>query len=667
MIGKKIAFSLLLMTLCVALRAQVVDSMSIYDMEHIVVQGSRVTKEVVPVQTLSGGELKRLSSHSVADAMRYFSGVQIKDYGGVGGLKTINVRSMGSQHVGVFYDGVELGNAQNGVVDLGRFSLDNMESVSLYSGQKSALLQSAKDYASASAIYMTSRKPEFTDGKRYNLNLGLKGGSFKTINPSLLWEQRVTSRVRSSLSAEYLYTSGEYKFSYTKADGYDTTQMRQNGDIRYLRAETAFFGDIKSGGEWQAKAYIYDSERGFPGAVVREEPGVFKNADRQWDRNIFVQGSMRKSFGGFYNLKVSGKYAYDFLHYLSDPDLDTSTMYVDNTYRQQEAYGSVVNMFSLCRWANVALASDFQYNTLDADLVDFIYPSRYTSLTSVAASVNHRGLKMQGSLLYTYVKDKSEEVSANAGDLSEFTPTFVASYKLTKNLDLRAFYKRVFRMPTLNDLYYEEVGNKSLSPEFTNQYNIGATYRHTPKRGAMKMLELQSDIYYNEVEDKIIATPTSNQFRWTMLNLGYVEIRGVDIAAELRWLFGEFGVTSRVNYTYQKAQDFTDAESDEYGGQIPYIPWHSGSAIIGVERGGWTFNYSFIYTGERYDSVANIPENYVLPWYTSDISLSRIMQLRGCELRISAEVNNILNQQYEVVNCYPMPGINYNLKINVVL
>ena len=66
---------------------------------------------------------------------------------------------MGSHHVGVFYDGIELGNAQNGVVDLGRFSLDNMEVISLYNGQKSAIFQPAKDYSSASAIYMQTRKP----------------------------------------------------------------------------------------------------------------------------------------------------------------------------------------------------------------------------------------------------------------------------------------------------------------------------------------------------------------------------------------------------------------------------------------------------------------------------------------------------------------------------
>ena len=56
-------------------------------------------REVIPAQTLKEEELQRLNSFSVADAIRYFSGVQLKDYGGVGGLKTVNIRSMGTNRV----------------------------------------------------------------------------------------------------------------------------------------------------------------------------------------------------------------------------------------------------------------------------------------------------------------------------------------------------------------------------------------------------------------------------------------------------------------------------------------------------------------------------------------------------------------------------------------
>lgn len=222
-------------------------------------------------------------------------------------------------------------------------------------------------------------------------------------------------------------------------------------------------------------------------------------------------------------------------------------------------------------------------------------------------------------------------------------------------------------MPTLNDLYYTFIGNKNLKPEYTNQYNVGITYGKNFTGGGLRRLEFQVDGYYNQVEDKIIAMPTSNQFRWTMLNLGYVEIRGVDVATQGYWKIGKVDVSTRLNYTYQKAQDFTDPESRYYGGQIPYVPWHSATAILGGSYRGWDLNYSFIYTGERYEAVANIPENYAQPWYTHDLALSKTIEWQKITLRVTGEVNNIFNQPYEVVQCYPMPGTNFKLKLNITI
>lgn len=637
-------------------------------LKEVTIYSNRMQKKMSPVQILSGKELEKLNVYSVADALRYFSGVQIKDYGGIGGLKTVNIRSMGSHHVGVFYDGIELGNAQNGVVDLGRFSLDNMEVISLYNGQKSAIFQPAKDYSSASAIYMQTRKPLFKGEKKNNLNIGVKGGSFSTINPSLLWEHRFNERISSSISMEYMYTSGRYKFTYAKKDGYDTTAVRQNGDVRMLRLENAFFGKIPKG-EWKAKAYLYNSERGYPGAAVREEPGKFRHQDRQWDTNLFVQGSFQNYFKPWYSLLANGKYAYDYLHYLSDPRLDVTAMYVDNHYRQQEIYASAAHLFTIYPWWSMSLSNDFQWNTLRADLIDFVYPTRNTILTSAATSFDFNRLMLQASLLYTHVDDNTRTKGANAGTKNKYTPSVIATWQpLTKlPLNVRAFYKKVFRMPTLNDLYYTFIGNKDLKPEYTTQYDVGITFSHTWNNHWLKSLDLQIDGYYSEVDDKIIAMPTSNQFRWTMINLGHVEIRGLDAAIRGEWGFGKVELSTLFNYTYQKAQDFTDPTSEWYGGQIPYIPWHGGSIILNGSYQTWSCNYSFIYTGERYEAVANIPENYAQPWYTHDFSLSKTFQWGKTGIRVTAEINNIFNQQYEVVQCYPMPGTSFKIKLNVML
>ena len=632
-----------------------------------VVTAFRQPEKIIPAQTLQGEKLERLNALSVADAIRYFSGVQIKDYGGIGGLKTINVRSMGTQHVGVFYDGIQLGNAQNGQIDLGKYSLENMESVTLYNGQKSTAVQSAKDYASASAVYLQTRTPVFTTGCRTNLKATLAGGSFGTANPSVLWEQKLGDKVSNSFNAEYLYTTGRYKFSYAKKDGYDTTAVRQNGDVRALRVEEGLFGDIPNG-KWKLKFYFYDSERGYPGAFVRQEPGKFRHQDRQWDTDFFTQGSLYKEWGDWH-LNASFKYAYDYLHYLSDPRLDVSTMYVDNRYRQQEAYASIAQEYRINSWWDVDLAADYQFNTLDADLVNFVYPSRHTVLAALSTSMRWEKIKLQGSLLYTFVDDQAREAGAAAERRNEWTPTTVVQFipLRNKNLTFRAFYKRIFRMPTLNDLYYTFIGNKYLKPEFTTQYDAGLTWDKAFVQGPLKKIGLTLDAYYNEVENKIIATPASNQFQWTMINLGLVGIRGLDAALGASLGLGSVSADLRVTYTWQKAQDFTDPDSPWYGGQIPYIPWHSGSAVAGFDWKRWHLNYSFIYTGERYESVANIPENHAQPWYTSDLSLSRSFALGAHEMTGTLEVNNIFNQQYEVVLCYPMPGTNFRLILSWII
>ncbi len=652
---------------CVDLYAQTVDSTKTYHIEEVSVSAQRIRKEVIPVQMLAGEELQKLSVHSVADAIRYFSGIQIKDYGGIGGLKTVNIRGLGTQHVGVFYDGVQLGNAQNGQIDLGRFSLDNMEAVSLYNGQKSAIFQSAKDFASAGSIYMTARHPSFGEGQNYRLKGTFKTGSFGLVNPSVLLEHRLSKQVSGSLSAEYMYTSGKYKFRYRQKNGYDITETRKNGDVEAIRAEYGLFGDMQ-GGEWKAKAYLYNSERGLPGAAVRET-GDFVHEDRQWDTNFFLQGSFRKHWGN-YSLQTNGKYAYDYLHYLSDPCLDVTTMYVNNHYRQHELYFSAANMLNILPFWSADVSVDFQWNKLNADLVNFVYPCRYTALVAAATALHFERFKLQASLLGTFVHETTKVPNAAAGDKHKYTPTVVASWQPFKNedLNLRAFYKKIFRMPTLNDLYYTFIGNIDLNPEYTTQYDIGVTYSRKFRGGYPARLEFQADAYYNEVTDKIVAMPTSNQFRWTMVNLGYVEMRGVDVALQTEWhLLKDLKANLRVNYTYEKAQDFTDAKSDYYGGQIPYIPWHSGSAVLNLNYRDWDMNYSFIYTGERYESSANIPENYAKEWYTNDLSLSRRLHWKKMLWKLTAEVNNVFNQQYEVVQWYPMPGINFRFVINVEL
>src|SRR5437588_7435683 len=87
---------------------------------------------LAPSQQISAADFEHYSAFNVADAIRNFSGVNIKDYGGIGGLKTVSVRGLGANHTAVLYDDVQLNDAENGQVDLSKFNLNNVQQITLY-------------------------------------------------------------------------------------------------------------------------------------------------------------------------------------------------------------------------------------------------------------------------------------------------------------------------------------------------------------------------------------------------------------------------------------------------------------------------------------------------------------------------------------------------------
>lgn len=638
-----------------------------------VVATAKEQKEIISAQKLSGQELDALNSFSVADAIRYFSGVQLKDYGGVGGLKTINIRSMGTNQVGVFYNGIQLGNAQNGQVDLGKFSMDNIEEISLYNGQRSKIFQSARDFGSASSIYIQPRKPHFASNKNTNIKANIKFGSFDLINPSLLMEYKINNNISLSFNGEWINASGKYKVHYrrvlpkSKIVAYDTVAIRQNGDINAVRLEAALYGTLEKG-TWNVNFYNYSSDRGVPGAVINNK---WKRGERMQDINSFVQGNMKLAISDRWNTLLNIKYASDYTHF---ENFDYTLYPTNNKFRQKEFYIATANLFYLTDFWDVSFSYDFQYNTLDADFqrMDnydiFAYPRRTSHWLSLATSLDLNRLKIQASLLGTLIHETVRKYNA-PDDKHVMTPAVFASYRLLPNEDLRlnAFAKKIFRVATFNEMYYVEMISSNIKPEYATQYDLGIKYTKRPRYSIVKNIDAQIDVYYNLVEDKIICTPKSPLFKWTTYNLGLVKIKGLDVSVGNMFRMGNVFLQTKLQYTYQEARNYTDPGDTFYGHQIPYIPWHSGTVIASALYKDWTLNYSFIYTGERYSQSDNIVYNHVQPWYTHDVSLVKKFRIKDMNFKATLEVNNLFDQDYEVIFNYPMPKRNYRFSLVVEL
>ena len=630
----------------------------LYGVEVVAKKRHTVTREGAPLQVLDRTGMERLGVQDLSEAVKRFSGVTVQDYGGIGGLKTVSVRSLGAKHTAVSYDGVTVTDAQSGQVDISRFSLDNVEMVSLSIGQADDIFQTARMYASAGALSIRTVTPEFKD-KPFNTQIKLKGGSFGLVNPSLRYEQKLSQQWYLTVHGDYLRADGNYPF--TLINGQLTEEhKRRNSDIESWRTELNLHGDLGKGSTLSVKGYYFDSERGLPGSVILYNE---YSGERLWDRNAFLQLHYDKRFNEVWAMRVQAKYNYAWNRYEDVNNKYEEGCLVDR-YTQNEYYGSMSALYTPTEYLSFSLAEDFFVNTLDNTLPECPFPKRYSSLTALAAQYKNTRLTVTASLLATYVTERVER-GDQPDDLKRLSPAVSLSWRLwaERNIRLRLSYKDIFRIPTFNDMYYLRIGNTNLRPEKATQYNVGVTWSGDLFR--IGKLELSVDGYYNRVKDKIVAMPT--MFIWKMLNMGEVSIGGLDVnvSTELP-LSKRWSLLLQGTYTYQHAIDITDETDKNYRDQIPYTPEHAGNVSCSLLNPWLNVTYNLTCVGDRYALPQNIEANRINSYVDQSISVNREFVVRNCKLRLQGELLNLANKSYEVIQYYPMPGRSWRLSVSVI-
>jgi outer membrane receptor protein involved in Fe transport len=644
---------------------------SIRQLHEVTVSSKQPVRTIATSQTMNGADLQALSTTSVADALKYFAGVQIKDYGGLGGLKTINVRSLGSQHVGIYVDGIRLTNAQNGTVDLGKFSLSSMESVSLYNANKLDYCQSASEYASGATVYLQTRRPTHD-----SLSVQLRNASFHT------WMVKANGQFnwrgwQGFIDGEYCTSRGDYPFRY-HSEFEDTVGRRANSDIRYGRIEAALFR-----GGFSSHIYYYDSERGCPGGIVRRLSDKYTNVGREWDRDFFVQASYQERFFKKVLFKANAKYTNEYLRYCTDYPENHNTARVDNHYRQHDVYGALCAAYMPWSWLSLSTSYDARYSILRADLKHFDDVKRLDQKQVLAAQLNWHNIQAAASVLHQRYSDWTFANVGAADPLDRWTPAVSLAYTF-HDITLRGWYKEIFRAPTLNDLYYTQVGNRNLKPEETKQWNVGVEYHYSNSQLSIQnskwAIDVQADAYINKIENRIVCLPLKGTYTWSMMNYGYTFCRGLNATIKGHYQTGPWNFSLLTSFTWQRDVDRTNPEDeDTYDKPICYSPTFS-SGITAIA--GWRslqFTTSYLYVGERMWSKAD-PRDILEPYHNIDMKLqynTTIGQVYGLlggkrassvvsrtSTGLCLEVCDVLDIQYEHLPRYPMPGRNYKLTLS---
>ncbi|MCQ2375909.1 MAG: TonB-dependent receptor [Salinivirgaceae bacterium] len=610
------------------------------------VQEVKVVSQRVAVNStlVTAENLNQIGAQSVTDALKLLPSVQVKDYGGLGGIKSIAVRGLGAQHAAVAVDGVPAGNMQTGTVNLGVLMPQTTSSICVVNAQSCSMLQSARMLSAGFVVQLNT-----TDSvlKKPECDAEMRVGAFGTFMPALLLSSPINKHSSNSFALSYYHSDGDYE--YTLNNGDSTKRLRrQNGNVNQLRAEWSVVGQGKA--HLKAKVFGYLSDCGLPKATI------FYNLNSQEklrDAQLFGQIQSTLNFDET-TACLRAKYTVAGQNY-NNPQLLSNVK--EFNYLQHEFFAGATVMRNVNKGVIVSASGDCTIGTLNSNRVDG-KPLRVSLMGALMAKYSSRYVVVFGTLLAQQNLSQNE---SNVSNHSSVNPTLMLEFMPLKSVTISAFAKKIFRLPTFNDLYYNGVGNRNLKPETAEQYSISVAF---DKDWRKWLIDSKVEAYYNLVSNKIVAMPTGNVFQWAMMNVGKTDIKAVDFSANLAWLpSSDLSIKIGGSYTYQLCVDVTSKKSATYNHQIAYMPRKQVSALVGVDYRSFMLTYAINYQGVRYCMNQNIATNRIEPYSDQTITFG----VKQKKMTVMAEVQNVANVNYEIVKNYPMPGRAFYVKLKYII
>ena len=642
------------------------DSTVLHPLNEVEVKASRPSSflSTSPVQTLQTDDWIKMNALQVSDAVKFFSGIQIKDYGGIGGLKTISIRSLGANYSAISYDGIIVYDYQTGQNDLSRFSLDNLQSLTLSIGEDDQIFETARHRASAGTLSIVTSAFSPENNKK-EIKAALKTGSFGLVSPSVSVTMPLNKTLTLNIFGEYLQSKGNYPYKQPSENNPDSTAIkhRDNSDVTYYTIEANLYGKFSNGGKLAFKTNYYRSNRGYPG------PATYYNTysgERSKDQTVFSQMNYTQKINRLFDYQINAKFNFSSSEYTNRNNNYLGGLF-ETFYYQREYYLNMTWLYTVSKTLSFSWANDGSYGNLRVKP----FPSRTNWLSAFSGKFELPRFTLTGSLLNNFTEDKVP-IDSWENSSSHLSPYLGFSFKPWETLPvrIRGYYKNTYRFPTLGDMYLMQIidnlvrpPNNNLKPENADQYNLGVTFA-TSFNNRIPFLSFSGDVYNNRIENKIVVLPRGSMYVWSVQNYGKVDIKGLDVNLKTQFKWNDkIACSLSGTYTWQQVLDKTDKNSQTYNQQIPYTPQHSASGTIQIETPYINLNYNLLYCGERYYERINRPEYQMNGYTDQSVSLQKNIRWKDYQFLLSAECLNFMNESCEVVRSYPMPGRSFQIKL----
>jgi len=574
------------------------------------------------VMNLSSELLEAYAARSLGDLLQEQSPVFVRQYG-AGMLASPSFRGTSAGHTAIFWNGLPINSPSLGQSDLSILPVEAIDQAQLHFGSSGALFGNE---AIGGSLHLNS-KLGFAKG--FEGKIAQTFGSFGLFNSAVL--AGFSSKTFSSKTRIYRQFA-ENNFSYqdislpgtpeTKEDHAQTEQMGLVQDLAWNLSDKS-----------QLKAALWWNK------AEREIQPVMGSitTDQQSDESFrAVLDYFRFGAKSIWNLKTGW--------------IQDEMIFNESLNRTRQFFAASDWDFSKSEnWQFKAgvratfIQGELSTYSATDQRFEFYQSARWTASENLSLSLNLRQL-------------------AYLDNFVPFIPSIGGDWKFweadQQELLLKASVGKGFKVPTLNDRFWNPGGNPDLLPEESISGEIGLNW---VKNGVFSWD--QSLTYYRmQVDNWIIWLPQGSV--WSPQNIREVQNQGIEYQGKANWNLGRINWELGLGYTFSEALDLTSQPANPR--QLPYTPKHQTNGNLSAEYAGIALNLSSSFVGERAIGTGNarILDSYQI-WNAG----LRFSDLKWGKTRfpLSFQVLNLLDRDYQVLYLRAMPGRSYQFNLTIHL
>lgn len=320
-----------------------------------------------------------------------------------------------------------------------------------------------------------------------------------------------------------------------------------------------------------------------------------------------------------------------------------------------------INLDATSSFRTLVAEAESQIQLTDCTIFSAGFQQRWTTASAEGYSEQH---SQQRSTAFAFWRTTLQKLTVQTGIRQEwtngshafFSPGLTSKWTPLGWLKISASINRVYRLPTLNDLFWTPGGQPDLLPE--KGWSQEVSFRLMPSSG----WSFDLSAYRRRISDWILWSPQGGGPIWTASNIAKVRTHGLSLRTRHNTHLNEWQMKFEAggDYTRSVNEISLTLPRIESGQQLYYTPEWRLFASLTASHGPWVATYEHQYTG-MVNAFAG-----TLPGFTiGHVNVRHNFTAKFCTGSLWLRIDNIWNRSYVIVERRPMPGRNFRIGMTI--